>query len=425
MRAGALKCGAQPKCLQKRRCTERKSHYAENYAKSDLRSIGRQHAVFDDVYDRTCVRRRNRRQHLCFDRCYGCPGCGRGRCGGFNKFSGYIKLEAMYPTESKDLNNSSYAEWNAIVSLYIDNATNPMDYGNTHFYFRCQAEAQYMQNWDSADMKPYTTAATDAYNFNRDVNSSNPEDHLYKDISQSSYGAELVLDYNISIKANVPNKATKKRNTITTANGSAKDISTLRNEISEINTALNNGGAVYNYKDLAIIAPNGLRYMETYFIAGNGVNNRSGIDSRDTVVIDNKIRNSDGKCFTDLFEKVTDDEFVNKRQGFAYRSKSGNTIPKETWEWFWRNAIDVKNESTLVDCYTTADTTSGKFKILLVHTDNKQIVAEYIDDAYSDLVLPVGNYKVYLVGKDDAAFNVSISLYCFGENVSWYEPSKK
>ncbi len=180
---------------------------------------------------------------------------------------------------------------NAIVSLYIDNATNPMDYGNTHFYFRCQAEAQYMQNWDSADMKPYTTAATDAYNFNRDVNSSNPEDHLYKDISQSSYGAELVLDYNISIEANVPNKATKKRNTITTANGSAKDISTLRNEISEINTALENGGAVYNYKDLAIIAPNGLRYMETYFIAGNGVNNRSGIDSRDTVVIDNKIRN--------------------------------------------------------------------------------------------------------------------------------------
>lgn len=87
--------------------------------------------------------------------------------------------------------------------------------------------------------------------------------------------------------------------------------------------------------------------------------------------------------------------------------------------------IDVKNESTLVDCYTTADTTSGKFKILLVHTDNKQIVAEYIDDTYSDLVLTVGNYKVYLVGKDDAAFNAGISLYCFGENVSWYEPSKK
>ena len=47
MRAGALKRGAQPKCMQKRRCTERKSHYAENYAKSDLRSIGRQHAVFE------------------------------------------------------------------------------------------------------------------------------------------------------------------------------------------------------------------------------------------------------------------------------------------------------------------------------------------------------------------------------------------
>lgn len=87
--------------------------------------------------------------------------------------------------------------------------------------------------------------------------------------------------------------------------------------------------------------------------------------------------------------------------------------------------IDVKNEATLVDCYTTVDTTNGEFKILLVHTDNKQIVAEYIDDTYSDLVLPVGNYKAYLVGKDDAAFNVGISLYCFGENVSWYEPSKR
>ena len=316
----------------------------------------------------------------------------------FNKFSGYIKLEAMYPTESKNLNNSSYAEWNAIVSLYIDNATNPMDYGDTHFYFRCQAEAQYMQNWDSANMKPYTTAATDAYNFNRDVNSSNPEDHLYKDISQSSYGAELVLDYNISIKANVPNKATKKRNTITTANGSAKDISTLRNEISEINTALNNGGAVYNYKDLAIIAPNGLRYMETYFIAGNGVNNRSGIDSRDTVVIDNKIRNSDGKCFTDLFEKVTDDEFVNKRQGFAYRSKSGSTIPKETWEWFWRNAI-------YYICYD-APTTKANMDQVYFYIDehnllnvNSSFSANSEQNPYSEWTAPVdGTYEITLNG---------------------------
>ena len=78
--------------------------------------------------------------------------------------------------------------------------------------------------------------------------------------------------------------------------------------------------------------------------------------------------------------------------------------------------IDVKNESTLVDCYTTVDTTNGEFKILFIHTDNKQIVAEYIDDAYSDLVLPVGNYKVYLVGKDDAAFDVGIGLYSFQKN---------
>ena len=58
----------------------------------------------------------------------------------FNKFSAYIKLEAMYPTDAANLNNKTYNEWNAIVSLYIDNATNPMDFGDTHYYFLCEAE---------------------------------------------------------------------------------------------------------------------------------------------------------------------------------------------------------------------------------------------------------------------------------------------
>lgn len=260
----------------------------------------------------------------------------------FNKFSGYIKLEAMYPTDSANLNNKTYSEWNAIVSLYIDNATNPMDFGDTHYYFLCKAEERYMKNWDSANMQPYTCGRTVAYNFNRSVDSSDPNAHLYNDLGQSSYGAELVLDYTISIKANIPNKATASHNTITTENGSYKNISSLRG-ITAINDALNNGGAVYNYKNLAIIAPNGIRYMETYFTAGKPVNSRTTIDSRDTVVIDDSVTDSNGNHWSDLFEQVTanDDDYIKNvgTHGFAYRTKSGDVLDKATWEWWWRNAV--------------------------------------------------------------------------------------
>ncbi len=241
----------------------------------------------------------------------------------FNKFSAYIKLEAMYPTDAANLNNKTYNEWNAIVSLYIDNATNPMDFGDTHYYFLCEAEERYMKNWDANNMQPYTCGRTVAYNFNRVVDSADPNDHIYKDFSQSSYGAELVLDYTISIKANVPNKATAKHNTITTENGSYKNINDLKS-ISAINDALNNGGAVYNYKNLAIIAPNGIRYMETYFTAGSPVNSRTTVDSRDTVVIDSSVRDSAGHNWYDLFQQVTasDDDYIGKigTHGFAYRT---------------------------------------------------------------------------------------------------------
>ena len=260
----------------------------------------------------------------------------------FNKFSAYIKLEAMYPTDAANLNNKTYNEWNAIVSLYIDNATNPMDFGDTHYYFLCEAEERYMKNWDANNMLPYTCGRTVAYNFNRVVDSADPNDHIYKDFSQSSYGAELVLDYTISIKANVPNKATAKHNTITTENGSYKNINDLKS-ISAINDALNNGGAVYNYKNLAIIAPNGIRYMETYFTAGSPVNSRTTVDSRDTVVIDSSVRDSAGHNWYDLFQQVTasDDDYIGKigTHGFAYRTKDGNVLDKATWEWWWRNAV--------------------------------------------------------------------------------------
>ena len=321
----------------------------------------------------------------------------------FNKFSAYIKLEAMYPTDAANLNNKTYNEWNAIVSLYIDNATNPMDFGDTHYYFLCEAEERYMKNWDANNMLPYTCGRTVAYNFNRVVDSADPNDHIYKDFSQSSYGAELVLDYTISIKANVPNKATAKHNTITTENGSYKNINDLKS-ISAINDALNNGGAVYNYKNLAIIAPNGIRYMETYFTAGSPVNSRTTVDSRDTVVIDSSVRDSAGHNWYDLFQQVTasDDDYIGKigTHGFAYRTKDGNVLDKATWEWWWRNAVyyvcyDAPTDNADMDqVYFYIDEQGSGPKV-----DDKLEGANSYSNPYSEYTFTyAGTYEVMLYG---------------------------
>lgn len=82
----------------------------------------------------------------------------------FNKFSGYIKLEAMYPTESKDLNNSSYAEWNAIVSLYIyyicyDAPTTKANMDQVYFYIDEQnsgASSSQVYSEPNSTSKPYS-----------------------------------------------------------------------------------------------------------------------------------------------------------------------------------------------------------------------------------------------------------------------------
>lgn len=332
----------------------------------------------------------------------------------FNKFSAYIKLEAMYPTDVANLNNKTYNEWNAIVSLYIDNATNPMDFGDTHYYFLCEAEERYMKNWDANNMQPYTCGRTVAYNFNRVVDSADPNDHIYKDFSQSSYGAELVLDYTISIKANVPNKATAKHNTITTENGSYKNINDLKS-ISAINDALNNGGAVYNYKNLAIIAPNGIRYMETYFTAGSPVNSRTTVDSRDTVVIDSSVRDSAGHNWYDLFQQVTasDDDYIGKigTHGFAYRTKDGNVLDKATWEWWWRNAVyyvcyDAPTDNADMDqVYFYIDEQGSGPKV-----DDKLEGANSYSNPYSEYTFTyAGTYEVMLYGAGGGSMNSNTS----------------
>lgn len=332
----------------------------------------------------------------------------------YNKFSAYIKLEAMYPTDAANLNNKTYNEWNAIVSLYIDNATNPMDFGDTHYYFLCEAEERYMKNWDANNMQPYTCGRTVAYNFNRVVDSADPNDHIYKEFSQSSYGAELVLDYTISIKANVPNKATAKHNTITTENGSYKNINDLKS-ITAINDALNNGGAVYNYKNLAIIAPNGIRYMETYFTAGSPVNSRTTVDSRDTVVIDSSVRDSAGHNWYDLFQQVTanDDDYIGKigTHGFAYRTKDGNVLDKATWEWWWRNAVyyvcyDAPTDNADMDqVYFYIDEQGSGPKV-----DDKLEGASSASNPYSEYTFTyAGTYEVMLYGAGGGSMNSNTS----------------
>lgn len=332
----------------------------------------------------------------------------------YNKFSAYIKLEAMYPTDAANLNNKTYNEWNAIVSLYIDNATNPMDFGDTHYYFLCEAEERYMKNWDANNMQPYTCGRTVAYNFNRVVDSADPNDHIYKEFSQSSYGAELVLDYTISIKANVPNKATAKHNTITTENGSYKNINDLKS-ITAINDALNNGGAVYNYKNLAIIAPNGIRYMETYFTAGSPVNSRTTVDSRDTVVIDSSVRDSAGHNWYDLFQQVTasDDDYIGKigTHGFAYRTKDGNVLDKATWEWWWRNAVyyvcyDAPTDNADMDqVYFYIDEQGSGPKV-----DDKLEGANSYSNPYSEYTFTyAGTYEVMLYGAGGGSMNSNTS----------------
>lgn len=313
----------------------------------------------------------------------------------YSKFYAYIILEDMYPTNSADLNKTTYSEWNAVVSLYIDRATNPMDFGDTHFYFRCMAEERYMKNWDTGNMKPYTCDTTIAYNFNRSVNSNTPADHLYTELAESSYGAELALDYNISIRANAPNK----NEDVTTANGSAKNLDTLLNEIPELREAKNSGAAIYNYKLLDIIAPNGLRYAETFFIAGHNVNDRSGIHSRDTIVIDHNITDESGHNFDYYFGVDESKNFLNQDgqvQGIAFYSKSGDPISKNTWQWFWRNAIYYVCYDGKTDLGNQVYFYIDEHNLLNV---NSSFGANSEQNPYSEWTAPVdGTYEITLNG---------------------------
>lgn len=71
-------------------------------------------------------------------------------------------------------------------------------------------------------------------------------------------------------------------------------------------------------------------------------------------------------------------------------------------------------DSANLDVYDTITCDTGVCKILIVDTDTKSVAAEYTETAYDTIKLNGGNYTVYLVGKDDASFTATLSLYSLG-----------
>ncbi len=79
--------------------------------------------------------------------------------------------------------------------------------------------------------------------------------------------------------------------------------------------------------------------------------------------------------------------------------------------------INVKSAN--VDVYDTISCGIGSCKILFVNTDTKKVESRYLETAYDTIKLNGGNYKVYIVAKDDASFTVTPSLSCPDGNVEW------
>ena len=314
----------------------------------------------------------------------------------YYKFKGYITLDALYPADPSMEDSDDYSEWYAVTSLHIDTATNPMDFGNTHFYFTCEADLQYIKGWSGARLKTYCVAQALAYNFNRDATPVT----LYDDPNYRNYGAELVLDYNISIRSNIPNK----NEDITTANGSAKNFNDLLNEFPELQTAKNSGAGIYNYKLLDIIAPNGLQYAETYFLAGSNilqgidVNDRTSIHSQDAIFIDHNITDPSGHNIDYYFGFDYNKDFFRPgiAQGVAIYSKNNVPISKDTWQWFWRNAI-------YYICYDGASDLGDNVYFYIDEANLQNVNGNFsgnnAQNPYSEWTAPIsGTYEITLNG---------------------------
>ena len=264
--------------------------------------------------------------------------------GPFGKFKAYITIDDIKPVEDTMLNskpfdiNSPYAKWTITTSLHIESATNPMDFGTEHFYFQCRPYLEYIRGYNSTNLKSQTITYTKAHNFDY-VNGG-------YDMEHTDTGAELWLDYNISIHAN-------ERNLV--ACGADQH-------------------SIFMYPDLTIEAPNGLRYIMTrYQIVKEfpyGITretSRTTYSSSDKPEIDTSVRyqgamqkatsidmktnqretiDVQGKTMAELgievdgrgWLKDTDENYAPYLKN-GYALHSDYSYPKEIWQWFWRNAV--------------------------------------------------------------------------------------
>lgn len=261
----------------------------------------------------------------------------------FGKFTAYITIDDIKPVEDTMLNgqpfdiNSAYAKWSITTSLHIESATNPMDFGTEHFYFQCKPYLEYIRGYNSTKLKSQTITNTLAHNFDY-VNGGIDEDN-------TDTGAELWLDYNISIHAN-------ERNLVSC--GVDKH-------------------SIFMYPDLTIEAPNGLRYIMSRYQIVNEFpygkhrdTSRTVFSQSDYLSVNLSTRyqgkmttatrydmngnpsqiDVQGKTLAELGISLDERGYLDKNNedyapylDHGYALWSDYSYPKEIWQWFWRNAI--------------------------------------------------------------------------------------
>ena len=261
----------------------------------------------------------------------------------FGKFTAYITIDDIHPVEEKMLNgepfdiNSAYAKWSITTSLHIESATNPMDFGTEHFYFQCKPYLEYIRGYNSTNLKSQTITNTLAHNFDY-VNGG-------IDKNNTDTGAELWLDYNISIHAN-------ERNLVSCGV---------------------DRHSVFMYPDLTIEAPNGLRYIMSRYQIVNEFpygkhrdTSRTVFSQSDYLSVNLSTRyqgkmttatrydmnghpsqiDVQGKTLAELGISLDERGYLDKNNedyapylDHGYALWSEYSYPKEIWQWFWRNAI--------------------------------------------------------------------------------------
>ena len=250
----------------------------------------------------------------------------------------YITIDDIHPEDENADVNDPYTKWVIKTSLHIDSATNPMDWGFTHFYFQCEPTLEFIRGYNDPLLASQTSTETKGYNFDYDNGG-------YR--TDTDTGAELYLDYNISIHAN---------------------------EGQIIGCGINNAFTMYRYPELVIEAPNGLRYMLTRFRVidefpyGNPrETSRTSVNANDSVTIDTSMPyrgdmnfeitvshtngstitvNPQGKTMAELGISIdTRGSLPTSNDEHAPYLVNGIALysdynwPKEIWQWFWRNAV--------------------------------------------------------------------------------------